>query len=324
MSKNELPMSVRYVKNGEGGKWWQAAKDNNQIHAGWSNIPADLLQQSDLNRIRQLIDKDFADRQKRNGATQDFNALCTLLDRPSQHVWVTFQDNSMWWCTVRDGVVINKDVKSGSKGHFWLCCDRPWRNKSIDGNRHLAISTLPGVVTQTSGHQATICMPTAWEAILRIIRGEKNPHVAAAQEARSIYCSKISDVIKDLRWQDFESLMDMILARTGWARISSQGLRDQSTGGVREGTDIDAENIASGDVALVQIKSSATQSDLNDYTERFKKRREYYTRMIFAVHTPKVELKPEKGLPIQIWTGAKISDLVVHLGLGEWVENKLA
>lgn len=323
ISLSNLPNSVRYVKNGENGRWWKTAEANNQIHAGWSNIPDDVLEQQDFELIRHLIDKDFTDRKKKNGATQDFNALCTLLHKPSQHVWVTFQSNCMWWCTVHDRIVLNKDGESSAKGHFWLCCDRPWSNKSLKGDL-LAISDLPGVVTQTAGHQATICRPTAWEAMLRIVRGEQNPKVIAAKAARNDYCGKIQEVIKDLRWQDFESLIDLILVRTGWARKSSTGLRNQSTGGVREGTDIDAENVATGEVAFVQIKSSARQSDLDEYTEKFIERPDSYSRMIFAVHTLDAELKSKSELPIQIWNKEKIADLVVHLGLGEWVEKKLA
>ena len=30
----KLPMSVRYVKNGEHGQWWHAAKANGQVHLG--------------------------------------------------------------------------------------------------------------------------------------------------------------------------------------------------------------------------------------------------------------------------------------------------
>lgn len=319
-----LPNAVRYVKNGEGGKWWKAAKDSSQVHAGWSNIPNDALMQHDLKQIRKLINKDYADRKKKNGATQDFNALCTLLEKPSQYIWVTFQDNCMWWCTVHDTIVVNENGESSTKGHFWLCCDRPWSNKSIDGKNLLAISDLPGIVTQTASHQATVCKPRAWEAMLRVIRGEKNQYVKAVEDARNIYHAKIQDVIKELRWQDFENLIDLVLTRTGWTRVSTKGLRSESTGGVREGTDIDAENIATGEIALVQVKSSANQRDLDDYTERFLERKEYYSRMIFAVHSPDGELKPKSGIPIHIWNRAEIADLVVRLGLGEWVAKRLA
>jgi hypothetical protein len=38
-----LPSSVRYVKNGQKGRWWKAAKQNHQIHLGWKRIPKDVI-----------------------------------------------------------------------------------------------------------------------------------------------------------------------------------------------------------------------------------------------------------------------------------------
>ncbi len=60
---------------------------------------------------------------------------------------------------------------------------------------------------------------------------------------------------------------------------------------------------------------------LDDYVERFTQRRERYARMIFAVHSARVRLTVPRGLPVQVWTGEKVAELVVRLGLGKWVES---
>lgn len=83
-----LPTSVRYVKNGPGGRWWPAAKAFGQIHASWKDLPAEAIRAGDLPAIQQAIRDWFGGR---TGAMQDFNAIRTLIDRPSQHVWVTFE-----------------------------------------------------------------------------------------------------------------------------------------------------------------------------------------------------------------------------------------
>jgi hypothetical protein len=167
MSEN-LPNSVRYVKNGEGGRWWQSAKTNAQMHLGWKEIPHELLRNPDFSAIEQLNRRGFTDQ---GAATRDFNALRWLLDIPSQHVWITFEDGCMWWCTVRDRVEPNPSGQDQDNGHFWLACDRPWSNHSL-GGRLLAITDIPGAVTRTAGFRATVCKPYASEAILRIIRDE--------------------------------------------------------------------------------------------------------------------------------------------------------
>jgi hypothetical protein len=123
-------------------------------------------------------------------------------------------------------------------------------------------------------------------------------------------------MIKRLSPKDFEQLIDLVLARTGWIRISTIGKS-------REGIDIEAENVTAGEIAFVQVKSCATQKVLNDYIDRF--RRDFYARMIFAVHSPSGKLTTPADVPAaQLWTCDRLAPLVVRLGLGEWVENKLA
>jgi hypothetical protein len=107
------------------------------------------------------------------------------------------------------------------------------------------------------------------------------------------------------------------LTRTGWARISTLGK-------TREGIDIEAENLTAGEIAFVQVKSSANQAVLNDYVGRFAKRRDLYARMIFAVHSPIGKLTQPGDPAVQLWTGHRVAELVVRLGLGEWVESRLA
>ena len=124
-------------------------------------------------------------------------------------------------------------------------------------------------------------------------------------------------MVKRLNAKDFELLIDHILARTGWERISTLGK-------TREGIDIEAANHAVGEIAFVQVKSSATQRVLTDYINRFQRRREFYARMIFAVHSPTGKLVAPSDHAVQVWTGDRLAELVVRLGLGEWVEAKLA
>jgi hypothetical protein len=73
----------------------------------------------------------------------------------------------------------------------------------------------------------------------------------------------------------------------------------------------------------VQVKSVAGQDVLDDYVRRFGERRDRYHRMIFAVHTPRGSLRTPAGEPVQLWSGDHIAKLVVRLGLGEWVANRL-
>jgi hypothetical protein len=150
-----LPVSVRYVKNGRGGNWWKTAQENGQVHAGWKGIPHKLLLRPDFPKLEKFIRAEYG---ARRGAKQDFNALADLLNRPSQHLWVTFEDGYLWWCTVRDGATVNPKGESSREGNFWLACDRPWSNYTV-GGKLLSIANLPGTVTTTGGFKGTVCTP---------------------------------------------------------------------------------------------------------------------------------------------------------------------
>lgn len=235
-----------------------------------------------------------------------------LLDRPSRHVWITFEDGYLWWCTVEDKASVNPQGQSKERGYFWLTCKRPWSNRTLK-DRSLARADLPGVVDRVAGFRGTVCRPREEDAILRLVRGEINPLATEADGARRAYEEAVGKMISQLKWPDFEQLVDLILARTGWARISKRG-------GYQEGFDIEVENLTADEIAWVQVKSEASQTELKKYIDEFRKR-DRYARGIFAIHNPKGGLKAPA--PVQVWETDHLSQLAVRLGLGEWIEHKL-
>jgi hypothetical protein len=308
-----LPSTVRYVKNGPGGRWWKAAKASAELHAGWKEVPADLLEAADLVAIEPLA-RDWW--KGRRGATQDFNALRTLVERPSQHIWITFEEGCLWWCTVFDTIEANPAGDTVDRGHFWLKCDLPWSDRPVDGGRRLVMTELPGSVTAVAGFRATVCAPAASDQILRIIQNQENPLARAAGLARRAYQDAIAKLVTELGPRDFEVLVDLILSRAGWVRLAV-------VGGTRADIDIEVENLALDEIAFVQVKSSAGQGTFNQYVQKFKDQKARYRRMIFAVHTPAGTLTPPEDRDIQIWTGDRIAELVVKHGLGDWVASRL-
>ncbi|MBF0168282.1 MAG: hypothetical protein HQL45_11695 [Alphaproteobacteria bacterium] len=310
--------SVRYVKNGAGGRWWPSAKENSQIHVGWSNVPEKLLATPiDFPAIQQVL-RGFRQQMGRNQnvATNQFKQLKTLLDKPSQHIWVTFEEGCMWWCTVHDQVTMNPLGEEIERGYFWLTCATPWAKQS-PGGRVFDQASLPGIVSAVAGFKGTVCTPGGSNEILRLLRDQKDMNASQSAEARAVYEAAVGRMIEKLTWQDFEQLIDLILARTSWTRISQLG-------GTQEGVDIEVENFAVGEIAFVQIKGVSSQAVFNDYVARFSQRRDRYARMIFAVHTTQGNITPPNDLPVQIWERDTLAQLAVRLGLGQWIESKLA
>jgi hypothetical protein len=309
---SEFPASVRYVKNGAGGRWWAAAKSRSQIHAGWGHVPDDMIRRGDLAKVEATIRTYWGNKQ---GATQDVNAIRALLQSPSQHVWVTFEDGFMWWATARDGVTMSPNRETSDQGHFWLDLDRPWDNRSLSG-RYLATSELPGIVTTTAGFKGTVCEPKGWREILRLILDEEDADAADAMAARLSYQAAVGKLVARLRPRDFEVLVDLILSRSGWTRLAK-------VGGTTEGIDVEVENLAVNEIAFVQVKGAAGQGVLDEYVEKFRSRRQRYDRMIFAVHSPNGALSAPTTDPVQVWDGPKMAELVVRLGLGDWVAKRV-
>jgi hypothetical protein len=122
-------------------------------------------------------------------------------------------------------------------------------------------------------------------------------------------------MVKQLHWRDFELLIGLIFDQTGWARLSR-------IGGSQKSIDLDVKNWASEERAFVQVKSEASQAVLNQSIEEFKDY-PHYQQMVFAVHTPSTQLRTDHP-NVHIWADARLAELVVHLGLGTWLETKLA
>jgi hypothetical protein len=206
-----LPSSVRYIKVGQGGSWWSVSKARNEIHLGWSEVPPNLLMSGDLEAIERRV-RSF--HTGKSGETQDLNGLRGLIDRPSRHIWITFESGSLWWCTVTDQITVNEEGRDRDHGHFWLSCDRPWSDTSL-GGRPLVMANLPGTVTATAGFRATTCAPRAADQILRLIRDEIDPEIEIADQARARYEHAVGALVRRLGDKDFELLVDLVLSRTG-------------------------------------------------------------------------------------------------------------
>jgi hypothetical protein len=156
--------------------------------------------------------------------------------------------------------------------------------------------------------------PTDWEPILSAIRGDVDPAIAEIHRARYAYEAAIRVLIAQIKWRDFEHLVDMILVRSGWVRISTFG-KSQA------GIDLAVENAAINERAYVQVKGAASQEQFDDYKRLFDAGRQSYSRMIFAVHSPRGQIKKPSDPAVHLWTREEIAKLVVSLGLGERVEK---
>lgn len=137
--------------------------------------------------------------------------------------------------------------------------------------------------------------------------------MARAREVRSAMIAVAVEMVRGLHWADFETLTDLIFARSGWQRSTPVGERH---------TDIDilVEQPTTGETAFVQVKSVAGQTELDDYLTRF--RASGYDRFFFVCHSAKGALVLPDESRLHLFEGRALADAAVKNGLFDWLVER--
>ena len=140
---------------------------------------------------------------------------------------------------------------------------------------------------------------------------------AAYQAAEAALVAAILPLIKNLSWQDFELLVDLLFANAGWKRMGVLGKTEKYI-------DIDLLMPVNGKRAFVQIKSSSTQEELDEYIEKFESIG-IYSEMYYVVHTaPNTLCVNHANKDINIINGTDLCQLVINAGMSSWLIEKAA
>src|SRR3546814_5879921 len=87
----------------------------------------------------------------------------------------------------------------------------------------LRLDGLSSRLTQVTGYRKTICKVKSPEYVVRRINGDEAPVMVRARAARTALVTVAREMIAGLHWADFETLVDLIFARSGWQRVSRVG-----------------------------------------------------------------------------------------------------
>ncbi|WP_409566923.1 restriction endonuclease [Methylobacterium sp. J-048] len=117
-------------------------------------------------------------------------------------------------------------------------------------------------------------------------------------------------LIAGLHWADFEVLADLLMARSGWQRVSALG-------GSQADVDLVVEQPATGERGFVQVKSRATQAVLDASIGAYRASGAYQ-RMFFVCHSPVGHLTAD-GLDVHLLTGGELARRSVEAGLLDWL-----
>jgi hypothetical protein len=301
------PAAVRYIKLGHGGRWARQSLEAGYVSFGYHSIPHDICERKEWKRLEDLL----SDRRSKGAITAGVTEVKTFYEMGEDCLWITIADGRLWWAFANTDVVWVGDGEDGGPSRFRRTIG-PWRSSDVQG-RPLHVADLSSKLTQVANFRATICGVAEHAYLLRRINGLEEPVVASARKARHQVTGVAVDLIRGLHWADFETLADLIFARSGWQRSTR-------IGGTLADIDLLMEQPLTGERAFVQVKSKASQDVLNDYIERF--RASGYDRFFFVCHSARgtLELPDEPGM--HLLEGERLADAAVKSGLFDWLVER--
>ena len=305
-SEKVAPSAVRYIKLGQGNAWAEDCLSNGYIALGHHDAPHELCLADDWDGVAAAIQKARGMKHPRSAAreVQDFYEL------DEDCLWITFHAGQMWWARAGAEVIPEKTTLGGSGSRYRRVIGS-WVANDVQG-KSLLLDQISTKLTKTGSYRQTLCRVEAEDYAIRLINAEENPAIRQAKLARDQFTSSLAPLIASLHESDFEVLVDLLFQRLGWVRISSLG-------GTQKDTDLILEQPATKARAIVQVKSAANQSVLNDYADRLGDQPADYRYLI--CHSPRGELTSDT---VTVWSGLGLATRVVEAGLTEWLFEKAA
>lgn len=251
----------------------------------------------------------LSDRKSEGAITAGVTEVLSFYQMGADCLWITFAEGHLWWAFAEP------DVEWLGEGHY---NDGPsrrrttigqWQNTDIHG-RPLRVNDLSSKLTQTANYRATICGVNERDYLIRRINGKTEPLVVEAEAVRSQLISVADRMIRGLHWTQFETLTDLIFARSGWQRSTAVGA------GLKD-IDLLMEQPTTGETAFVQVKSRAGQAVVDDYLQRF--RDSGCDRFFFVCHSPQGALSVPEEKNLHLFTGEQLAMAAVKNGLFDWL-----
>jgi len=303
------PEQVRYIKLGRAGAWAAEAIHTGAIPFGYSQIDHTLCRQGDWDAVREQL---IASGRTGAGASQGVRELRDFYELGEDTLWATMADGHLW-STYASGPVETTGTTTPDAPSRLRRTRGGWRRTSLTGVP-LTISSLSSALTRTANYRMTICAVERADYLLRRIRGETDPVQVEAASLKGRMREVALTMIQQLHWAEFETLVDLMFARGGWRRTSLLG-------GGQADVDLILDQPISGETAWVQVKSRARQAQLDDYVRRFQ-RDGSCDRFFFICHSPAGSLRLPEAPGHHLWTGGKLPDVALDVGLFDWLMER--
>ncbi|CAB3802745.1 hypothetical protein LMG28614_05687 [Paraburkholderia ultramafica] len=301
------PSKVLYIKLGRGGSWEKECIERGILRFGYNETPFEAALAGDWETVRDVW---RALREDPGAATRDVTQIRNFFEADESVLWVTFYGGLLWWCFAKPGVKQHDDGHGSYRETVdgWHCCD-------IRGEK-LSTEKLSGHLLKVQAFRGTICDVIARDYLERKLNGEMLPEVEAAVRAENEMVQRIVPLMRLLTWQDFELLVDLVFANSGWRRIGQLG-KTQKT------VDFELMLPTTKERAFVQIKSSTGKGDLAAYTADFE-RHGTFDRMFFVWHSGTLaETDEQQEREIVCIGPERLARMVLDAGLTSWLREKV-
>jgi len=298
---------VKFIKLGRSGGWEERCIESNKpsIRLGFMNPHHQECLDGDWDFI-----KNYWLKSKTKGkATETTNQIKDFYTQPSTTLWITFYKRLLYWCFAEEKVAILEDTGDRErevKGK-WNFCD-------VKGNP-LYVESLSGKLTKVQMFRGTICSVKESDYLLKRINAIELPEVTKANMSLDNLISCIKPLIKNLTWQDFEILVDLVFSNAGWQRIAPLGKVEKSI-------DLDVYSPVTGKRAFIQVKSQSSKEEFEKYLRDFKIMKQY-NEMYYVCHTNTSALE-EVQIPsnVQLIGLDRMAELIINAGLTKWLIAK--
>lgn len=302
------PETVRYIKPGEGGQWLQMAFDSGIVPFDCYGVDHALCLSGDWGKVEQEL--------VRSGVKNTKDALRQLRDfyeLPETAVWFTIADGRLYW-TFADPTVHVAALAQPGQPKRWRQTKGAWRSESLTGEP-LTVANLSSALTKVAAYRQSICTTKAATYLLRRIRGEADPLFKRANDFKLEQVQVTLGMIRRLQPDEFEIMVELIFARNGWRRTGS-------VGGNQADVDVMLEHPVTEETAWVQVKSSCSQSVIDDYRGRFQ-RNKIASRCFLAVHSPEGQLHRPEVPNFHLWSDIRLAERALDAGLFDWLLQRV-
>lgn len=289
----------------------QASIGRGEMHFGYRDVPHDPCAQGGWDAALRYLEGIGRSPAKAKDGVREIRDFYTL---GRDCLWITFADGHLWWAFAEPEVIWFGDETEDHGARMRKTVDG-WRRTNVNGVP-LRTDHLSTKLTQVASYRQTVCSVKEAGYLVRRINAIEEPVVARAREARQAMVAVASELIAGLHWADFETLVDLIFARSGWQRVSR-------VGATQADVDLVLEQPTTGETAFVQVKSKAGAPVLQDYINRFR-RNGTHDRMFFICHSPTGTLTSDAEKGLHVWAGDRLADAAVKAGLFDWLAERAA